>query len=146
MLGAGEDTLGELVSQNTYPCAGAVVPSAGRHFGCGQTALSFTYLRVTQVWGRRPPAARRGVALGERRALLRQLTITVQPRTGLSLSFFKQNWKGLETQNQIFSTPNLLDSIHQLALFAPKATFFFFIHGLSYFLFLRKLTEEEADS
>ena len=38
--GAAEDTQRESVSQNAYPCAGAIVQSAGSHFGCGQAALS----------------------------------------------------------------------------------------------------------
>lgn len=40
--GVGEDTLGELVSQNSYFCAGAVVWNDVRHFGCGQ-AVFFPY-------------------------------------------------------------------------------------------------------
>ena len=60
--GVGEDTQGESVSQNAYPCAGAIVQCAGSHFGCGQAALFPDFLASHRAvgWGvRRPPALRR---------------------------------------------------------------------------------------
>lgn len=61
-VGGGRTHRGNQCHRMLTPCAGAIVQSAGSHFGCGQAALFPDFLASHRAvgWGeRRPPALRR---------------------------------------------------------------------------------------
>lgn len=121
--GVGEDTPGELVSQNSYFCAGAVVWNDVRHFGCGQIVF---FSVLTGVWSRDvlpplPDPLRQRSGPQTRTPLNPLLYRWARERVKFRLGIKLQTYGNTEPD----LLKNRLDNIQQLVLSARKKKDFF---------------------